>query len=172
VATVGPVQQVDQGLHPADRGQVTLLQDRRQALLERALDRGDDVGRGAVHRGDPHRDVALQLLGEPAEHQRRRVGRHVGEHQGDGLGVLVADEAEHQPGIGLAEELEGGADETHRQAGEDLLGLALTDASSSSFGRSRHHRRRSGGGRRGDGELGEDRFDDLLARRSCGRPRT
>jgi hypothetical protein len=71
---VGAVQQLDERLHATGGGQVALLGEGREALLEGGLDRGDDLGGRAVHGGDTHGDVTLGVLGQTRQHDGRGLG--------------------------------------------------------------------------------------------------
>ena len=60
---VDEVQDVDERLDAAGRGEL-LVDDGGELALHDLLDLADDLRRGAVHHGDAHRDLALQLRRE------------------------------------------------------------------------------------------------------------
>src|SRR5690606_30144822 len=95
----------DQVLRAADR-RVFLRDDRGHAHLQDFLDALDDLRRGAVHRGDAHRHVHLELVREVGHHLGGLGGRQVREHQGDRLRLLALQEIGELARVRLAQELE------------------------------------------------------------------
>ena len=157
---VGGVEDVDERLQPARLREVGLLDDRRELAFEDRLDLLDHLGRGAVHLGDAQRDVALQLLGQRAQHHRAGVGVHVREDERDRLRVLVLEVGEHLAGVGAAQELERRRDHRDAEVVEDLVGLAAAEARLEQLARGRVAALRHVGARGVDlGELVEHLFD-------------
>ena len=88
-------------------------------------------------RGEADRDLLLEVLGEAAHDHGGPVGRHVGEHQRDGLGVLVLEERQDLAGVGVLEELEGHVEAALGDPVEDLVGLVARRRVSFSSSRAR-----------------------------------
>ncbi len=52
------------------------------------------------------RDLGLHLAGQAGHDLRGELGPQVRHHQRDGLRVLVAEQPDHLPGVGVVQELE------------------------------------------------------------------
>ena len=62
---------------------------RKDAPFEARLDGPERLRARRAERGDAVGDVAADVLGQFPQHGQAALGGELGEHQGDGLGVLV-----------------------------------------------------------------------------------
>ena len=104
-AAVDVGEQRGQVLDAAGHG-VVALEDGGDPAAQDRLDALDHLGRGALHRGDPHGDLGALLGLEDRQDLGGGQGRQVREDQGDGLGLLFLDEVDELVRVGVLEEVE------------------------------------------------------------------
>jgi len=100
------VQDLQQGLLAVGVTVVAFLQGLVQAHLQDLLDFGQDLGGDLAQFGQAAGDLGLDLGRQVAQHRRGLAGLEVGQHDGDGLGMLLADQLEKLPGVDPAQEVE------------------------------------------------------------------
>ena len=93
------------------------------AALEAGLDGPDRFWARGLERGDPVGNVAPDGLGQLPQHGQSTIGRQLGEHEGDGLRVLVGQDGGGDRGVQGGERPEMGPDGCPADPGHDGLGF-------------------------------------------------
>jgi hypothetical protein len=137
--------------------------------LEAGFDGPDRFGARGFKRGDPVGNVAPDFFGQLPQHGQGTVGRQLGQHERDGLGVFVSQNRGGDGGVQCGERPEMGPDGRSADPGHDGLGFGC--AAQGLGQQVPGHLRTTLGGAGPALGLGDEVFHDLVDKGLVHRPK-